>query len=82
MSKRMRILIAYDGSESSDAAIDDLRLAGFKSGVLKRPIIVLFNKPHSQPRNVIAIIPLPIDYLCNGSSYHIQIDCDFRADKA
>jgi nucleotide-binding universal stress UspA family protein len=33
MSKRMRVLVAYDGSESADAAIDDLRLAGLPSGV-------------------------------------------------
>jgi hypothetical protein len=31
MANRMKILIAYDGSECADAALDDLRMAGLPS---------------------------------------------------
>jgi nucleotide-binding universal stress UspA family protein len=31
MANRMKILVAYDGSECADAALDDLRRAGLSS---------------------------------------------------
>jgi len=33
MSKRIKVLIGYDGSSHSDAAVDDLRRAGLPSEV-------------------------------------------------
>jgi hypothetical protein len=35
MADRMKILVAYDGSECADAALDDLRRAGLPSDAQK-----------------------------------------------
>jgi len=43
MANRMKILVAYDGSECADAALDDLRMAGLPSDAKIKVLSVLEN---------------------------------------
>jgi nucleotide-binding universal stress UspA family protein len=43
MTNRMKILIAYDGSECADAALDDLRRAGLHADARVKVLSVVEN---------------------------------------
>jgi len=43
MANRMKILVAYDGSECADAALDDLRRAGLPSDAQVKVLSVVEN---------------------------------------
>ena len=43
MADRMKILVAYDGSECADAALDDLRRAGLHSDAQIKVLSVVEN---------------------------------------
>ena len=43
MADRMKILVAYDGSECADAALDDLRMAGLPSDAKIKVLSVVEN---------------------------------------
>src|SRR5215470_6231404 len=78
MADRMRVIVAYDGSECADAALDDLRRAGLPSGAQIKILSVVENwlPPRFESSLELAVIEFDFSYAgaeCNLKAIEVAL---------